>query len=623
MKPSYTNKSINDQVNNHQVIKSLLKDNHDGCYYKEDQLLGVVRSFIVCVKQHKDTDDSIDHTFVAEFIAQYLHFSNKKKTYYFNLKKKQKDNLDKYTKLITFEEIKNSKEKAIVEEVTGSSSDSKDTVVEETDEDSEDMFNLESRLFGNLNDDNSEKYELPEETNYEITKRTPKDGDAYGPYGNQWVTDDQVNDIYTSTLRKRAKLYDKLRDIVLPEQRSKEWFEMRGRAITASDGGCVLGLSHYDKEWEFITKKCVGSVFEPSEACYHGKKFEEVATMIYARRMNVEVQEFGLIMHPKYKFLGASPDGICSRVKHDKVTQSKYVGRMLEIKCPFSRIIKTSGPIKDNICPIGYWIQVQLQLECCDLEECDFWQCTIKSYDNRAQFIRDTNSKEPYLSKSTGFEKGCLIQLLPKKKIPDILNGHYNDVVYDDAAFIYPTKIDMSPYECDRWIAETLTSLPTNPKYFDYMFDKVIYWKLNNSHNVVVNRDREWFAESLPKFRKMWQTVEFFRRNKDKLDLFTRFVNSRRMKYNKVIMKLANDLQDENTEDPKYKTLIKDLKKDIESAEKHNRENPKPKKQKSTYTFNPNSYSSSSNNNNSSSSTVVKSKVTSNYLFADSDSDSD
>ena len=91
--------------------------------------------------------------------------------------------------------------------------------------------------------------------------------------------------------------------------------------------------------------------------------------------MNVSTSEFGLIGHPKYSFLGASPDRICNHYKLDGIHKSKYVGRMLEIKCPLVRKIKMSGPIVDNICPIYYWIQVQLQLECCDLEECDFWQC--------------------------------------------------------------------------------------------------------------------------------------------------------------------------------------------------------------------------------------------------------
>ena len=40
-------------------------------------------------------------------------------------------------------------------------------------------------------------------------------------------------------------------------------------------------------------------------------------------------------------------------------------GRMLEIKCPYSRVI--NGIVPDN-----YEVQMQIQLEVCDLEICDF-----------------------------------------------------------------------------------------------------------------------------------------------------------------------------------------------------------------------------------------------------------
>ena len=55
-------------------------------------------------------------------------------------------------------------------------------------------------------------------------------------------------------------------------------------------------------------------------------------------------------MHIDY--FGASPDGIVSYESKNK----DYVGRMLEIKCPKSRKI-------DGIIPIGYYYQIQGQLE--------------------------------------------------------------------------------------------------------------------------------------------------------------------------------------------------------------------------------------------------------------------
>ena len=59
---------------------------------------------------------------------------------------------------------------------------------------------------------------------------------------------------------------------------------------------------------------------------------------------------------------------------------SDMVGRMLEIKCPLTRKIKTSGEVDGEICPHYYYCQVQQQLECCDLEYCDFWQCSLQEF---------------------------------------------------------------------------------------------------------------------------------------------------------------------------------------------------------------------------------------------------
>merc|ERR1711998_451429 len=224
------------------------------------------------------------------------------------------------------------------------------------------------------------------------------------------------------------------------------------------------------------------------------------------------------------------------------------------------------GPIKDHICPIYYWIQVQLQLECCNLEECDFWQCDIKLYKNREEFIADTDEKEPFRSKTYGFEKGCLIQLMPQKRASEVMNGKYWPVVYEDAKFIYPKDIEMSPYDCDKWVMNKLgnfykTICDLGPDYKNYYFDKVVYWRLENSKNVTIHRDREWFSESLIKFRKIWNYVLFLRKNKSKLDLFVRYIESRKQKKNDDIMGIMEKLY--NTSDHNYEYTISEIMNDI------------------------------------------------------------
>lgn len=262
---------------------------------------------------------------------------------------------------------------------------------------------------------------------------------------------------------RRENIFNNLRSIVLPEQRSPEWFAMRSGKITASDGGTVLGKNKYEAQYNFILKKVLGSTFETNEACYHGKKFENAVTLTYELVNNTKTEEFGLLGHPDYYFLGASPDGICAPVCRDDITPNPLVGRMLEIKCPLMRKIKYKGDIIDTICPIYYWCQVQLQLECCDLDECDFIQCNIEEYINRTEWINDTNSEYDYKSIKYNLERGVLLEILPAKlEDNDYKNGIITEnVIYDKAIFIYPPKIDMTNDEIDKWILNELEILET------------------------------------------------------------------------------------------------------------------------------------------------------------------
>jgi len=259
-----------------------------------------------------------------------------------------------------------------------------------------------------------------------------------------------------------------------------------------------------------------------------------------------------------------------------------------------------SGPIKGHICPEYYWVQVQLQLECCNLEECDFWQCDIGEYKNKDEFLQDTDPNEPFRSIETGFEKGCLIQLIPKDKIGDaVLNGsNYFKTIHDHATFIYPPKIEMTPYECDLWIAETVSKMSTDSKYFNSIFDKVIYWRLNKSNNVKIDRDRKWFAENIGKFEQMWNYVTYFRNNQDKLNMLIDYIDNRpngrtTIKKEDEIMNVVDKIY--NKQDKNYDTTINNIKNTIKkwTTQKSLRQQPsrkliKDKKNSKINTFNKN-----------------------------------
>ncbi|RPJ65177.1 MAG: hypothetical protein EHM20_17905, partial [Alphaproteobacteria bacterium] len=158
------------------------------------------------------------------------------------------------------------------------------------------------------------------------------------------------------------------------KQLSPEWFRARPGLITASSaavllkrdsGTCDPYIEEYDlhdifdkndrccnpysTKTQYFLDKCQGSKFKGNVATYWGQKYEPVVTDIYSKVNNIQVLEFGLLVHDTIDYIAASPDGITTE------------GIMLEIKCPFRR--KITG-----IPPLYYWIQVQLQLEVCDLD---------------------------------------------------------------------------------------------------------------------------------------------------------------------------------------------------------------------------------------------------------------
>ena len=165
-----------------------------------------------------------------------------------------------------------------------------------------------------------------------------------------------------------------------PDQRTPEWYKFRHNLITASSAWKALKSESYKNQ--LIVEKCKDlnvdkfNSVNTDSAFHHGNKYEDVSIMIYENEYNTKIKDFGCIQHDKYKFMGASPDGI--NVKPD----NERYGRMLEIKNPVSRTI-TGIPKED------YWIQMQLQMETCDLNECDFLETAFKEYETEEEFIND------------------------------------------------------------------------------------------------------------------------------------------------------------------------------------------------------------------------------------------
>ena len=253
------------------------------------------------------------------------------------------------------------------------------------------------------------------------------------------------------------------------DQRTAEWYEKRHALITASSAWKVLdSQANFNS---FVLSKC--QPYEPygpvniNSPLHWGQKYEPVSVQLYELVARTRVGEFGCITHPIHTFLGASPDGINIDPK------SPRYGRMLEIKNIVNREI-TGIPKKE------YWIQMQLQMEVCDLNCCDFLETVFKEYPSSAEFELDTG--DSFNKTASGAYKG-IIAMFYKGTTP----------VYEYCPL---------SEEHDTWMESVVDRNP------DKLFIKYIYWWLEEWSLVTVLRNREWFEANVGTLRSAWETIQ-------------------------------------------------------------------------------------------------------------------
>jgi putative phage-type endonuclease len=360
----------------------------------------------------------------------------------------------------------------------------------------------------------------------------------------KYVVDDiKSNDLYEKIIDD--KIYY-LKNVPQPEQRTKAWFDMRNNMITASSAATALSENPYEKVDGFVMEKVFGREFMDNEFVHHGKKYESVATMLYEHLKNQKVDEYGLIQHPKYSFLGASPDGICTKYTLDGEINLKNYGRMVEIKCPYVRKVKMSGPIDDNICPHYYWIQIQLQLECCDLEYCDFWQCEIKEYTSIEEWMKPVElNHRMEQNQLSPIENEWTYGFVLQYTMDNYVKRNDTDKQVFCSKYIYAEN-HLGDYQTKILLANKMVKENTIP---GYTFDKILYWRIVNSHCCEIKRDRKWFSDKFPIFKSVWERISYLRSDKEAAKLFRDAILAKKEenkeKYanrkNKVIMETSID----------------------------------------------------------------------------------
>ena len=270
-----------------------------------------------------------------------------------------------------------------------------------------------------------------------------------------------------------------LRDIPQPDQRTPEWYEFRHSYLTASSiwkafstDGNVNQLI-YGKCQPIDTTKY--SRFNLDSALHWGVKYEDLSILWYEKEYSTKVEDFGCIPHNNLSFLAASPDGI------NVDSSSGRFGRMLEVKNIVNREIT-------GIPKFEYWIQMQIQMEVCNLNECDFLETRFIEYESVEEF----NNDGTFNTTTDGKAKGIMLQFM------------------NNGSPIYK----YSPWGCNeseykQWEQDTMK----NTENENCHWLQNLYWKLDQVSVVLVVRNKLWFEYATPVLQKVWNTIVTERKN--------------------------------------------------------------------------------------------------------------
>jgi putative phage-type endonuclease len=239
----------------------------------------------------------------------------------------------------------------------------------------------------------------------------------------------------------RDRCYERvLRLYGINDQRSSAWHAKRGEMITASEVSGAFGTENARRE--IIMRKLeppndgTGPVAAP---LIWGTRLEPVAKRLFEERTHCKVLDVSCVQHPRHKFLGASPDGLIVPVNDD---MGRY-GRLVEFKCPISR------PMTNGV-PEAYWHQMQMQMECTGIDECEYVEFRFKQV-NYTEWSQSTLNRGSF-------------------------------AVYPDGRVVYDVTRSTDEYQ-------------------------LVYWILQSIKEEFVARDPTWLPSHLAQLTSLWDEV--------------------------------------------------------------------------------------------------------------------
>jgi putative phage-type endonuclease len=253
-----------------------------------------------------------------------------------------------------------------------------------------------------------------------------------------------------------------LLDTAQVEQRTQEWYAESRNALTASEVSKVFKKNR-TRDQLIVTKS--QPIQEPvirrlaverasTSPMDWGVRYEPLVKAYLEKSLKCKIQDLGRIRHRAHNNIAASPDGLFISCE----LYPELIGRLVEIKCPTTRIIK-----EDSI-SFDYSSQMQLQMEVCDRPSCEFVEAKFRQPKDDADRHEDA---------------------LDRGWITLISNIHT-----DENRYLYHHTPSVSIVDPDWASVETYE------------------WELAFIQRVTVKRGPTWFQDSLPHFAEFWKDVQ-------------------------------------------------------------------------------------------------------------------
>jgi hypothetical protein len=269
------------------------------------------------------------------------------------------------------------------------------------------------------------------------------------------------------------------------EQRTHQWYMDAANLLTASQFSTILKAGR--TRGQLVLDKATGNVDTSQRATVArtaqlnpflwGIRFEPVVKQLYEAITETHVDEMGRLRHRSNTHLAASPDGLVTKGPTERL------GRFVEFKAPVTR------PILNKI-PDDYIVQMQIQMEVGDVEECDYLEVKFHS----AYGVRVDSDQQPTGTRGRPVFYGTIYIIEEMSEQPTLRYAY-------------------SPLNTLQWEPECESN--------EHVVERVPWWT-DTWFLTTVGRSRAWFESVQPALKSFWEDVALAKQGEFTLPASTR-----------------------------------------------------------------------------------------------------